>query len=101
MTNPDYDYTESLYIYRTCDLHHLKISKALDLGLYFNLLCGNTRDHTFVMDLNSLYSDFVMDDKEVLFHSAPGYVSSFHDDDGNMYCAVPAFRHSDADQRTR
>ena len=46
------------------------------------------------MDLNSLYSDFVMDDKEVLFHSAPGSVSSFHDDDGNMYCAVPAFRHS-------
>ena len=49
------------------------------------------------MDLNFLYSDFVMDDKEVLFHSAPGSVSSFHDDDGNMYCAVPAFRHSDAD----
>ena len=97
MTNPDYDYTESLYIYRTCDLHHLKISKALDLGLYFNLLCGNTRDHTLVMDLNFLYSDFVMDDKEVLFHSAPGTVSSFHDDEGNMYCAVPAFRHSDAD----
>ena len=49
------------------------------------------------MDLTSLYSDFVMDDKEVLFHSAPGYVSSFHDDEGNMYCAVPAFQHSDAD----
>ena len=97
MTNPDYDYTESLYIYRTCDLHHYIISKALDLGLYFNLLYGNTRDHTLVMDLNFLYSDFVMDDKEVLFHSAPGTVSSFHDDEGNMYCAVPAFRHSDAD----
>ena len=49
------------------------------------------------MDLNFLYSDFVMDDREVLFHSAPGAVSSFHDDEGNMYCAVPAFRHSDAD----
>ena len=49
------------------------------------------------MDLNFLYSDFVMDDKEVLFHSAAGTVSSFHDDEGNMYCAVPAFRHSDAD----
>ena len=49
------------------------------------------------MDLNFLYSDFVMDDKEVPIHSAPGSVSSFHDDDGNMYCAVPAFRHSDAD----
>ena len=74
----------------------MKISKALDLGLCFNLLYGNTRDHTLVMDLNFLYSDFVMDDKEVLFHSAPGAVSSFHDE-GNMYCAVPAFRHSDAD----
>ena len=49
------------------------------------------------MDLTSLYSDFVMDDKEVLFHSAPGYVSSFHDNEGNVYCAVPAFQHSDAD----
>ena len=43
------------------------------------------------MDLNFLYSDFVMDDKEVLFHSAAGTVSSFHDDEGNIYCAVPAF----------
>ena len=49
------------------------------------------------MDLNFLYSDFVMDDKEVLFHSAPSTISSFHDDEGNMYCAVHAFRHSDAD----
>ena len=69
----------------------------MDLGLYFNLLHRNKRDHTLVMDLNFLYSDFVMDDREVLFHSAPGTVSSFHDDEGNMYCAVPAFRHSDAD----
>ena len=49
------------------------------------------------MDLTSLYSDFVMDGREVLFHSAPGYISSFHDNDGNVYCAVPAFQHSDAD----
>ena len=49
------------------------------------------------MDLTSLYSDFVMDGREMLFHSAPGYVSSFHDDEGNVYCAVPAFKHSDAD----
>ena len=59
---------------------------------------GNKRDHTLVMDLlTSLYSDFVMDDKEVLFHSITGHVSSFHDDEGNVYCAVPAFRHADAD----
>ena len=49
------------------------------------------------MDLNFLYSYFVMDDREVLFHSTPGTVPSFHDDEGNMYCAVPAFQHSDAD----
>ena len=49
------------------------------------------------MDLNFLYSDFVMDDQEVLFHSAPGTVLSFHNNEGNMYCAVPAFQHLDAD----
>ena len=60
---------------------------------------GNKRDHLMdQMDLlTSLYSDFVMDDREVLFHSITGHVSSFHDDEGNVYCAVPAFRHSDAD----
>ena len=59
---------------------------------------GNKRDHTSVMDLlTSLYSDFVMDDREVLFHSIAGHVSSFHDDEGNVYCAVPVFGHSDAD----
>ena len=70
MTNPDYDYTESLYIYRTCDLHHLKI-------LYTVISLWTTWRSCFIQ--------------------APGSVSSFHDDDGNMYCAVPAFRHSDAD----
>ena len=41
---------------------------------------GNKRDHTSVMDLlTSLYSDFVMDDREVLFHSIAGRISSFHD----------------------
>ena len=45
------------------------------------------------MDLTSLYSDFVMDGREMLFHSTPGGVSSFHDNEGNVYCAVPAFQH--------
>ena len=59
---------------------------------------GNKRDHTSVMDLlTSPYSDFVMDDREVLFHSIAGQVSSFHDDEGNVYCTVPVFGHSDAD----
>ena len=35
------------------------------------------------MDLTSLYSDFVMDGREVLFHSTPGGVSSFHDNEGH------------------
>ena len=59
---------------------------------------GNKRDHTTVMDLpTSPYSDFIMDDREMLFHSITGQVSSFHDDEGNVYCAVPVFGHSDAD----
>ena len=59
---------------------------------------GNKRDHTTVMDLpTSPYGDFIMDDREMLFHSIAGQVSSFHDDDGNVYCAVPVFGHSDAD----
>ena len=42
---------------------------------------GNKRDHTSVMDLlTSPYSDFIMDDREMLFHSIAGQVSSFHDD---------------------
>ena len=49
------------------------------------------------MDLNFLYSDFIVDDRELLFHSVPGTVPSFHDDEGNLYCAIPAFQHSDAD----
>ena len=49
------------------------------------------------MDLNFLYRDFIVDDRELLCHSVPGTVPSFHDEEGNMYCAVPAFQHSDAD----
>ena len=49
------------------------------------------------MDLTSLYSNFVMDGREVLFHSTPEGVSSFHDNEGNVYCAVPVFQHLDAD----
>ena len=60
---------------------------------------GNKRDHLMdQMDLlTSPYSDFIMDDREMLFHSIAGQVSSFHDDDGNVYCAVPVFGHPDAD----
>ena len=46
-----------------------------------------------VMDLNLLYSDFLVDDRELMFHSSPGMVPKFHDMDGNQYCAVPAYQH--------
>ena len=49
------------------------------------------------MDLNLLYRDFIVNDRELMFHSVPGTVPSFHDDEGNMYCAVPVFQHSDSD----
>ena len=47
---------------------------------------GNKRDHLMdQMDLlTSPYSDFIMDDREMLFHSIAGQVSSFHDDDGKF-----------------
>ena len=43
------------------------------------------------MDLNLRYRGFIAADKESMFHSAPGMVPSFHDVDGNMYCAVTAY----------
>ena len=49
------------------------------------------------MDLNLLYHDFIMDDRELMFSSAPGTVPSFHDKDGNTYCAVPVYQHLDPD----
>ena len=54
-------------------------------------------DHTYVMDLNLLYRNFVVDDRELMFQSVPGMVPLFHDEEGNLYCASPAFQHSDAD----
>ena len=49
------------------------------------------------MDLNLLYRDFLVADWEFMFHSTPGTVPSFHDVDGNMYCAVTAYQHPDPD----
>ena len=49
------------------------------------------------MDLRLLYSDFVMDDRGVVFHSTSDSSSSFHDDLDNTYCAVAAFQHGDPD----
>ena len=49
------------------------------------------------MDLDLLYRDFFVNDRELLFHSVPGTVPSFHDEEGNMYCTVPVFQHPDPD----
>ena len=49
------------------------------------------------MDLRLLYSDFVMDDRGVVFHSTSDSEPSFHDDLENTYCAVAAFQHADPD----
>ena len=40
------------------------------------------------MDLNLHYRDFIVDDWEFLFNYTPGSVPSFHDEDGNTYCAA-------------
>ena len=32
-----------------------------------------------------------------MFHSVLGTVPSFHDEEGNLYCAITAFQHLDAD----
>ena len=47
------------------------------------------------MDL--ILPDFLVDDRELMFHSAPDTVPSFHDEDGNMNCAVPVCQHPDPD----
>ena len=49
------------------------------------------------MDINLFYRNFVVDDRELMFHSVLGTVPSFHDEEGNLYCAITAFQHPDAD----
>ena len=49
------------------------------------------------MDLRLLYSDFVLDDREVVFHSTSDSEPLYHDDLDNTYCVVPAFQHADSD----
>ena len=49
------------------------------------------------MNLNLHYRDFIVDDSEFLFNYSAGTVPSFHDEDGNTYCAVPDFQHPDPD----
>ena len=50
-----------------------------------------------VMDLVLLYGDFVMDNRELILHTAPGASSVFRDDMGATHCAITAFRNGDPD----
>ena len=49
------------------------------------------------MDLGLLYSDFVMDNRELILHIAPDGSGVFRDDTGNTHCAITAFRNEDTD----
>ena len=49
------------------------------------------------MDLGLLYSDFVMDNRELILHTAPGGSGVFRDDMGSTHCAITAFRNEDPD----
>ena len=49
------------------------------------------------MDLGLLHSDFVMDNRELILHTAPGASSVFRDDMGATHCAITAFRNGDTD----
>ena len=49
------------------------------------------------MDLGLLYSDFVMDKRELILHTAPGASSIFRDDMGSTHCTITAFQNGDPD----
>ena len=61
-------------------LHNIE---SIGLKTIFYFLYGNKRDHTLVMDLTSLYSDFVMDGREVLFRTTIWRL------DGALYDGIP------------
>ena len=49
------------------------------------------------MDLGLLYSDFVMDNRELILHTAPDGSGVFRDYTGSTVCAITAFRNEDPD----
>ena len=49
------------------------------------------------MDLGLLNSDFVMDNRELILHTAPGASSIFRDDMGSTHYAITAFQNGDPD----
>ena len=49
------------------------------------------------MDLRFLDSDFVMDNREFVFHSTPDATNMFHDDRGFTHSAITSFQNGDPD----
>ena len=49
------------------------------------------------MDLRLLYSNFVMDNRELVFHTTPDATNMFQDDRGFTHCAITAFQNGDPD----
>ena len=49
------------------------------------------------MDLRLLYSNFVMDNRELIFHTTPNTTNIFQDDRGFNHCAITAFQNGDPD----
>ena len=49
------------------------------------------------MDLQLLYSNFIMDNRELMFHTTPDATHIFQDDRGFTYCAITAFQNGDPD----
>ena len=49
------------------------------------------------MDLELLYSNFVMNDQELFLHSTPDGLSVFRDDRGITHCTITSFQHADPD----
>ena len=49
------------------------------------------------MDLRLLHSNFVMDNRELVFHTTPDATNMFQDDRGFTHCAITAFQNGDPD----
>ena len=49
------------------------------------------------MDLRLLYSNFVMDNRELVFHTTPDATNMFQDDRGFTHCVITAFQNGDPD----
>ena len=49
------------------------------------------------MDFHLLYSNFIVDHSELVFHTSPDTTNTFQDDKGSTYCAITSFQNRDPD----